>query len=143
MLFSKRDAKRIAVEIPVKIFFFDSRGKTRIGEPLAARSKDFSPLGVALTVGAILHNGKHLFYFCQDNSDIVLELVFELSSGMDEFIAVTAAPVWFDKNLDSGQKEFSIGLKFLADTKSPQIKALCKEACEDEKMRLSLWKKFI
>ena len=142
MIFSKRRVKRIAVELPVKVYFFDNKEKTRIGEPLAGSIKNFSPLGAALTVGAILLNGKHLFYACQDNSDIMLELVFELSDCADQFIAVPAEPVWFDKDLSLGKKEFDVGVKFLADPKSEEIRALCKEACEDEKRRISLWKKF-
>jgi hypothetical protein len=142
MIFSKRSAKRIAVELPVKVYFFDNKGKTRIGESLAGSIKNFSPLGAALTVGAILLNGKHLFYSCQDNPDIVLELEFEFRDSGDQFIAVPAEPVWFDKDLGSGKKEFDVGVKFLADTKGPEIRALCKEACEDEKRRISLWKKF-
>jgi len=143
MIFSKRRAKRIAVELPVKVYFFDNKEKNRIGEPLAGSIKNFSPLGAALTVGAILLNGKHLFYACQDNSEIVLELVFELGAGCaDQFIAVPAEPVWFDKDLGLGKKEFDVGVKFLSDPKSAEIRALCKEACEDEKRRISLWKKF-
>jgi hypothetical protein len=34
-------------------------------------------------------------------------------------------------------------MKFLDDTRSPEIRALCREACEDEKMRISLWKKYL
>jgi hypothetical protein len=142
MLTSKRRAKRIVVELPVKVYLFDKKGKTRIGEPLAGSMKNFSPLGAALTVGSILLNGKHLFYTCQDNPDIVLQLVFEITDNTDTVISVSASPVWFDKDLDSGKKQFDVGVEFLADTKSAEIKTLCKETCEDEMSLVSLWKKF-
>ena len=141
MLTSKRRAKRIAVELPVKVYLFDNKGKSRIGEPLAGSLKNFSPLGAALTVGSILLKGKHLFYTCQDNPDIVLELEFEITGSADKLITVPASPVWFDKDLDPGKKQFSVGVEFLADTKSAEIKTLCKEACEDEMRLISLWKK--
>ena len=142
MTSDKRRAKRISVELPVKVYLFDKKGKTRIGDPLAGCIKDFSPLGAALTVDTILLNGKHLFYTCQDNPDIVLELAFELS-GPEEIIIVPAVPVWFDRDFDSDKKEFAVGLKFLANAKSPEIKILSKEACNDETMLVSLWKKFL
>ena len=141
MLTSKRRAKRIAVELPVKVYLFDNKGKTRIGEPLAGSMKNFSPLGAALTVGSILLNGKHLFYTCQDNPDIVLELVFDITDNTDTVISVSASPVWFDKDLDSGKKQFDVGVEFLPDSKSTEIKILCRETCEDEKKLVSLWKK--
>jgi hypothetical protein len=143
MIFSKRHAKRIAVELPVTVYLFDKKENTRIGEPLAGCTKNFSPEGVALTVGSILLNGKHLIYSCQDNPDIVLELVFEPRDSSDKFITIHATPVWFDKDLEPGKKEFNVGMKFLDDTRSPEIRALCREACEDEKMRISLWKKYL
>jgi len=146
MIFSKRSVKRIEVELPLKVYLFDKKEETRIGEALAGRTKNFSPLGAALTVGSILLSGKHIIYTCNDNPDIVLTLVFELrsiSDSTDKFITVHAAPVWFDKDLDSEKKQFDVGVEFLTDPRSPEIRALCKEACEDEKMRISLWKKFL
>ncbi len=143
MTTDKRRAKRISVELPVRVYLFDNKGKNRIGDPLAGCIKDFSPLGAALTVDTILLNGKHLFYTCQDNPDIVLELAFEISSGPEEIITVPAVPVWFDRDLDSDKKKFDVGLKFLAHARSSEIKILCKEACNDETMLVSLWKKFL
>jgi hypothetical protein len=142
MTSDKRRTKRISVELPVKVYLFDNKGKIRIGDPLAGCIKDFSPLGAALTVDTILLNGKHLFYTCQDNPDIVLELAFELS-GPEEIITVPAVPVWFDRDFDSDKKKFDVGLKFLANSRSPEIKTLSKEACNDETMLVSLWKKFL
>ena len=143
MTTEKRRAKRISVELPVRVYLFDNKRKTRIGDALAGCIKDFSPLGAALTVDTILLNGKHLFYYCQDNPDIVLELAFEISSGPEEIITVPAVPVWFDRDLDSDKKKFDVGLKFLAHARSSEIKILCKEACNDETMLVSLWKKFL
>ena len=94
MTTEKRRAKRISVELPVRVYLFDNKRKTRIGDALAGCIKDFSPLGAALTVDTILLNGKHLFYYCQDNPDIVLELAFEISSGPEETITIPAVPVW-------------------------------------------------
>ena len=142
MTSDKRRAKRISVELPVKVYLFDNKGKARIGDHLAGCIKDFSPLGAALIVDTILLNGKHLFYTCQDNPDIVLELVFELSGSPEEIITMPAVPVWFDRDLDSDKKQFDVGLKFLANPRSPEIKTLSREACNDETMLVSLWKKF-
>jgi len=143
MTSDKRRAKRISVELPVKVYFFDNKRKARIGDPLAGCIRDFSPLGAALIVDTILLNGKHLFYTCQDNADILLELAFEVSSGPEEIITVPAVPVWFDRDLDSDKKKFDVGLKFLANSRSPEIKILCKQVCNDETMLVSLWKKFL
>ncbi|KPK00683.1 MAG: hypothetical protein AMJ60_00025 [Desulfobacterales bacterium SG8_35] len=142
MTSDKRRAKRISVELPVKVYLFDNKGKMRLGGPLAGCIRDFSPLGAALAVATILLNGKHLFYTCQDNPDIILELAFELSGSPEETIIVPAVPVWFDRDLDSDKKQFDVGLKFLANPRSPEIKILSKQACSDETMLVSLWKKF-
>jgi hypothetical protein len=139
---SKRRAKRISVEFPVTVYLFDNKGKIRLGEPLVGRIKNFSPLGAALSVPTIMINGKHLFYTCNDTPDFVLELAFALREGSGKIITVPATPVWFDRDLDSETTHFDVGLKFLADTKSPEIKTLSKEACSDEKMLATLWKKF-
>ena len=142
MTIDKRRAKRIPVDLPVAVYFYNTMEKTRIGTPLAGSIKDLSPLGVALTVATILHNGKHLFYTCNDNPDIVLELAFELSVSPEIIIAVPAAPVWFDRDLESDEKQFNLGLEFLANSKSPEIKTLCREVCQNETTLFSLWKKF-
>ncbi len=109
---------------------------------MAGRIMNFSPMGAALNVAAIMHQGKHLFYTIQDNPDIVLELTFELSEAPEKIIRVPAVPVWFDRDLESGEKQFVMGLKFLLDTKCAEIKTISKEACRDEKRLVSLWKKF-
>lgn len=137
----KRRFKRISVELPVTVYLFDKKEKIRLGEPLSGRVKDFSPVGAALNVATIQLNGRHLFYTCQDNPDISLELVFELDKNQEKIINVTAAPVWFDRDLDSDKKQFVIGLEFLIPAKSREIKSLCRAACHDELMLVSLWKK--
>lgn len=141
MTSDKRRAKRISVELPVQVYLYDNKGKTRTGEALAGRISNFSPIGAALTVATILLDGKHLFYTCHDNPEIVLELVFELSVSPGKMITVLSTPVWFDRDLESGKKLFAVGLKFLAEPKSPEIKILSREACRDEKTLISLWKK--
>ena len=141
MTSDKRRFKRISVELPVKVYFLDNKGKKRLGEPLDGRIHNFSPCGAALSVATILLNDRHLFYTCQDNPDILLELVFELSGKEQTVINVPAAPVWFDRNLDSEKKQFVVGLEFLLPAKSKEIKSLCREACQDETMLVSLWKK--
>lgn len=142
MTSNKRRAKRIPVEFPVTVYLFDCKGKTRIGDPLVGRIKNYSPLGAALSVPAIMINGKHLFYTCNDNPDFVLELAFTLSQRPEKIIIVPATPVWFDRDLESENIQFDVGLKFLSDPKSPEIKTLSIEACKDETMLVSLWKKF-
>ena len=141
MTSDKRRFKRISVEIPVKVNFWDNKGKKRLGEPLEGRIHNFSPCGAALTVATILLNGRHLFYTCQDSPDIGLELMFEFSGKEQTVINVPAAPVWFDRDLNSEKKQFVVGLEFLLPAKSKEIKSLCREACQDETMLLSLWKR--
>ena len=136
-----RRAKRISVELPVTVCLFDNRRKIRIGEVLPGRIKDFSPLGAAMTVATIMLDGKHLFYTCSDNPDIVLELSFELSGSQEKIITVSATPVWFDRDLESDKPQFDVGLKFLTSAKSTEIKILSQEACKDEKKLVSLWKR--
>ena len=137
----KRRFKRISVELPVSVYFFDKKGKVRLGEPLSGRVKDFSPVGAALNVATIQLNGRHLFYTCQDNPDIMLELVFELDGNREKKINVPAMPVWFDRDLDSDNKQFVLGLEFLISARRQEIKSLCREACQDETMLVALWKK--
>ena len=142
MTSNKRRAKRISVEFPVTVYLFDSKGKNRIGDPLVGRINDFSPLGAALSVPGIMLNGKHLFYTCNDNPDFVLELEFELRDSSEKIITVPATPIWFDRDHESDIKQFNVGLKFLVNAKSLEIKTLSKEACKDEKRFVTLWKKF-
>jgi hypothetical protein len=142
MTSNKRRAKRISVELPVTVYLYDSKNETRTGDPLDGRINNFSPLGAALIIPSIMLNGKHLFYTCNDNPDFVLELIFELSDSPGETITVPATPLWFDRNRESDTKRFDVGLKFLANTKSEEIKMLSKLALKDEKRLVSLWKKF-
>jgi hypothetical protein len=136
-----RLAKRISVELRVKVYLFDNKGKTRIGDPVGGRITNFSPIGAALSVPAIMMGEKHLFYTCNDNPDFVLQLEFELRDSSEKIITVPATPVWFDRDHEPDIKQFNVGLKFLADSKSPEIQTLSKEACKDEKMLVSIWKK--
>ena len=104
----KRRAKRISVELPVTVYLFNNKGKTRMGSSMTGHIKDFSPIGVALTVATILIDGQHLFYGCHDNHDIVLVLEFELGDRAEKTITVQGFPVWFDRDLDSDKKLFSV-----------------------------------
>jgi len=141
MTSNMRLAKRISVELRVKVYLFDNKRKTRIGDPVGGRITNFSPLGAALSVPAIMMGEKHLFYTCNDNPDFVLQLEFELRDSSEKIITVPATPVWFDRDHEPDIKQFNVGLKFLADSKSPEIQTLSKEACKDEKMLVSIWKK--
>lgn len=141
MTSNMRLAKRISVELRVKVYLFDNKGKTRIGDPVGGRITNFSPIGAALSVPAIMMGEKHLFYTCNDNPDFVLQLEFELRDSSEKIITVPATPVWFDRDHEPDIKQFNVGLKFLADSKSPEIQTLSKEACKDEKMLVSIWKK--
>jgi hypothetical protein len=141
MTSNMRRAKRISVELRVKVYLFDNKGKTRIGDPVGGRITNFSPLGAALSVPAIMMGEKHLFYTCNDNPDFVLQLEFELRDSSEKIITVPATPVWFDRDHEPDIKQFNVGLKFLADSKSPEIQTLSKKACKDEKMLVSIWKK--
>jgi len=141
MTSNMRLAKRISVELRVKVYLFDNKGKTRIGDPVGGRITNFSPIGAALSVPAIMMGEKHLFYTCNDNPDFVLQLEFELRDSSEKIITVPATPVWFDRDHEPDIKQFNVGLKFLADSKSPEIQTLSKKACKDEKMLVSLWRK--
>lgn len=142
MTSNMRLAKRISVELRVKVYLFDNKGKTRIGDPVGGRITNFSPLGAALSVPAIMMGEKHLFYTCNDNPDFVLQLEFELRDSSEKIITVPATPVWFDRDHEPDIKQFNVGLKFLVNAKSLEIKTLSKEACKDEKRFVALWKKF-
>jgi len=137
----KRRAKRISVELPVTVYLFNNKGKTRMGSPITGHIKDFSPIGVALNVATILIDGQHLFYGCHDNHDIVLVLEFELGDRAEKTITVQGFPVWFDRDLDSDKKLFSVGIEFLTSAKSQAIKILSRAACKDQNMLETLWKK--
>jgi len=141
MTSDKRRAKRLSVELPVTAYLFDTKINRRLGDPVAGLIKDFSPVGAALTLATIMFSGKHLFYTCKDNPDIVLELAFELGESPEIIITVPAAPVWFDRELDSETKQFVVGVKFLMSARSQEIKTISKEAGKDEKRLVALWKK--
>ena len=112
-----------------------------MGSPITGHIKDFSPIGVALNVATILIDGQHLFYGCHDNHDIVLVLEFELGDRAEKTITVQGFPVWFDRDLDSDKKLFSVGIEFLTSAKSQAIKILSRAACKDQNMLETLWKK--
>ena len=137
----KRRAKRISVELPVTVYLFNNKGKTRLGSPITGHIKDFSPIGVALTVAAIYIDGQHLFNGCHDNPDIVLELEFELGDRVKKTITVQGFPVWYDRDLDSDKKLFTVGIEFLTSAKSQAIEILSRMVCKDQNMLAALWKK--
>ena len=112
-----------------------------MGSPITGQIKDFSPIGVALTVATIYIDGRHLFNSCHDNPDIVLELEFELGDRAEKIITVQGFPVWYDRNLDSDKKLFTVGIEFLTSAKSQAIEILSRMACKDENMLATLWKK--
>lgn len=138
----KRRAKRVSVEFQVTVYLFDNRENTRRGTPLEGLIRDFSPLGARLTIPTMTVDGKHLFYACNGNPDYALDLSFALKGSSERVLSVPATPVWFDRDLTSDRKDFTVGLKFLLNSKSPEIRILCQEACHDELRILSLWKRF-
>jgi hypothetical protein len=141
MTSDKRRAKRISVELPVSVYLFDTKNNTRTTGAIEGMVKNFSPYGAALAVSSILLDNRHMFYTCHDNPDLALQLVFAPDDRPENRVTVPAAPVWFDRDRETEKKQFVVGLKFLVDPKSSEIKRLCKKGCGEEKMLVTLWKK--
>ena len=140
----KRRAERIAIKLPVSVLLLDNKTGTELAGPVQGEAKNFSPMGLALSLDNIRIDNYHLFFTCQDNPSHVLKISLKLSSDPEVIIDVPVKPVWYDRDKESREKKRALlGVEFLLKPKDKKIKKLVKELSATDQAPTSWWQKKI
>ena len=67
MVHEKRRAERISVNLPVSVKLVDKKTGSVLAGPVDGKARNFSPMGLALSLANIRIDNYHLFFTCQDN----------------------------------------------------------------------------
>ena len=137
----KRRAERIPVELTVSVCLFDEKTDTVLSGPVQGEARDFSPLGLALSLASVRMGKYHIFFTCQDNSSHILKITFNLPDHPEKEIEIPARPVWYDRDKNSEEVRALFGLEFLLSPKEGLIKKLTKKLFSNGKAPSSWWEK--
>ena len=142
MFREKRRAERIKIELPVSVVLLDKETGTTLAGPVEGEARDFSPMGIALSLANIMLDQYHLFFTCQDNPAHILRIGFSLPDNSETVLNVTAKPVWYDIDRESEEKRVLLGLEFLLKPQDSVIKKLIKSLSAQGKTSASWLKIF-
>ena len=136
-----RRAERVALKLSVSVKLLDGKTDTVLAGPVQGEARDFSPLGLALSLASVRIENYHLFFSCQDNPSHILKIGFELPDEPGAVIEVPARPVWYDRDKESPERRALFGLEFQLSPKDEVIKKLVKELFSPGKAPSSWWGK--
>ncbi len=141
MIRENRRAERFKIKLPVSVLLLDDWTDTVLAGPEEGEARDFSPIGLALSLANIRIGNYHLFFACQDNPSHLLKIGFKLPGDPKAIIEIPAKPIWYDRDKESQDKRALLGVKFLLSPNDKVIKKLVKEIFAAGKAPSSWWKK--
>jgi len=138
---NNRRAERIKIKLSVSVLLLDDKTDTVLAGPVEGEARNFSPMGLALSLANIMVDNYHLFFTCQDNSSRILKIGFKLPDDPEAAIEVPARPIWYDRDKGSPEKKALLGVEFLLPPKDKVIKKLAKGLFAEGKAPSNWWKK--
>ncbi len=142
MASDKRRAERIKIKLSVSVLLLDNKTDTVLAGPVDGEARNFSPMGLALSLVNIRINNYHLFFACQDNPAYILKIGFKLPGDPGAAIEVPAKPIWYDRDKESKEQKALLGVEFLLKPKDKIIKKLAQELSEAGTAPTSWWQKY-
>jgi hypothetical protein len=144
MIQENRRAERIEIKLPVSVLLLDDKTGRVLAGPAEGEAKNFSPIGLALSLANIRMDNYHLFFICQDNPSYILKIVFKLPDDPETLFEVPARPVWYDRDKElPEEKKALLGVEFLLNQQDKIIKKLGKALSATGKAPISWWQKKI
>jgi hypothetical protein len=138
---NNRRAERIKVKLSVSVLLLDKKTDTVLAGPVEGEARNFSPMGLSLSLTTIMIDNYHLFFTCQDKPSHILKIGFKLPGDPGTAVEVPARPVWYDRDKQSPEKRALLGVEFLLPPKDKIIKKLAKELFAAGKAPSSWWEK--
>ena len=142
MKLDKRRAERIEIRFPVSVLLLNEKTETVLAGPVEGEVRNFSPMGLSLSLANIMIDNYHLFFACQDTPSRILKIGFTLPEDPEATIEVPARPIWYDRDKKSPGKRALLGVEFLLPPRDKVIKKLAKELFAEGKTPSSWWEKF-
>ena len=141
MVNDKRRAERIKIKLPVSVLLLDDKTNTVLAGPVECEARNFSPMGLALSLDNVMIDSYHLFFTCQENPSHILKIGFTLPGEPKSALEVPGKPIWYDRDKESSGKKALLGIEFLIPPKDKAIKKLAQELSAAGKAGSSWWEK--
>ena len=141
MIRENRRAERLKIKLPVSVLLLDDKTDTVLAGPVKGEARDFSPIGLALSLANIRIDSYHIFFTCQENPSHILKIGFKLPGDPEAPIEIPARPIWYDRDKGSPEKRALLGVEFLISPKDKVIKKLGKELFAAGKAPSNWWEK--
>jgi len=107
-------------------------------------ARNFSPMGLALSLKNIKIDNYHLFFTCQDNPSHILKIGIVLPDDFETTISIPGRPVWYDRDKEfPEEKRALLGVEFLLKPNDQVIKKLSKELSAAGEGPTNWWQKKI
>ena len=115
MTLDKRRAERIKTRLPVSVLLLHEKTETVLAGPVEGEARNFSPMGLSLSLANIMIDNYHLFFACQDTPFRILRIGFKLPENPEATIEVPARPIWYDRdNKSPGKRALRKGKRALS-----------------------------
>ena len=137
----KRRAERITVKLAVSVLLLDEKTGTVLAGPVEGEARNFSPMGLALSLANVIIDNYHLFFTCHENPLHILKIGFTLPGDPKSALEVPGKPIWYDRDKESSGKKALLGIEFLVPPENKVIKKLAQELSAAGKAGSSWWKK--
>ena len=141
MITDLRRSKRIADYLPVQVFACTELAGRRVAGPFSGRIIDISRHGACLLMTQVLRGTYHVFYSIQQEKDHFLEVDIALDECEDTFV-VLARPIWMNLFEQSEIKAYRLGIEFLVQPDSGEMRALRKAMQEHQQERAAWWRAY-
>jgi len=121
MISEKRRAPRAAIEMPITLVLRDEGDEAALVDPVPGFLKDVSSYGAGLVISKVYVGSNHLFYTPHDHPEMVLSM--EIIQDEETVLDIPVYPIWFNSDQEDEANPFRMGVEFMLDSESPQMKA--------------------
>ncbi|MFP3982400.1 MAG: PilZ domain-containing protein [Desulfurivibrionaceae bacterium] len=113
MMKERRRHKRFHPALEAELTLYDTETCQHLTYPTGVGIYDISRSGAALELPEVIKQGRHLFFAPQESDNLKFYLtVHYFRDERIENVELLAKPAWFNRDMDSQKRFFTIGIEF-------------------------------
>jgi hypothetical protein len=136
-----RRSQRILDYLPLEVHVVGKQDGRVFAGPFSGRIIDLSVHGACLLMSQVMRNNFHLFHSTRDVDGCVLQLTIDHPPDLDH-CTLLALPVWMGLVRQQEIRAFKMGVEFVGDPETPEMKELREAIRKNQGPRGSWWKEF-
>ena len=125
----KRGAVRSEGDLEVQLTLRDHLSGEALAESLTGHLHNVSVAGANLSITHIRTGGYHIFYTAKESTKPILYIESATTDEENNSFSIPVHPVWFNCEGSDAARAFKMGVEFMKDHESDDIRGLVKKAC--------------